>query len=194
MSKRKISDKTVVPARSGVSTRAQLAAAGAGAVGVGVGDGVGIVALLPPVAPALPAPAVALVPAAGGVVAGAAVVTYEAGVRTRILQHTNVIPDLAAIIVSYAAFIGVERLTLRGHTEFVRCVAVFPDGRICSGSNDNSIKIWNREGRCLQTLQGSVIISSKIILVNCLLVDFCIGRKILIYLYIILFFIALYNC
>ena len=177
MSKRKISDKTAAPPPSGINTRARSAAAG---VIVGVGVGVGVVVPFPPVAPALPAPAVVLVPAAGVVVAGAAAVTYEAGVRTRILQHTNVIPDLAAIILSYAAFIGVERLSIQGHTEYVRCVAVFPDGRISSGSDDNSIKIWNREGRCLQTLQGSVIISSKIIFVNCLLVDFCIGRKILI--------------
>ena len=173
MSKRKISDNTIVPPPSGVYTRARSAAAG---VGVGVGAGVGVVAPLPVVVAALPAPAVAVVPAAGGVVAGAAIVTYEAGVRTRILQHTNVIPDLAAIILSYAAFIGVERLSLQGHTELVLCVAVFPDGRICSGSYDSSIKIWNGEGRCLQTLHGSVLFRHTFYLFSSC---FCIGRKIL---------------
>ena len=148
MSKRKISDKTAAPPASGVNTRARSAAAG---VSAGGGGGGGVVAPFPPVVPALPAPAVA-VPAAGGVVAGAAVVTYEAAVRTRILQHTNVVPDLAAIILSYAAFIGVERLALRGHTSNVMCVAVFPDGRICSGSGDTSIKVCKQRPSRFQIL------------------------------------------
>ena len=80
--------------------------------------------------------------------------TYASVVRTRILQYTNLIPDLAGIVLSYAAFI--KRLSLQGHTDYVSCVAVLPDGRICSGSYDKSIKIWNRQGLCLQTLLGSV--------------------------------------
>ena len=158
MSKHKISDKTIVPPPSGVITRAPLAAVGAV---VGIGVGVGIV---PPLAgaPALAlavaavAAGVAPVPPGSVVVAGAAPVTYASVVRTRILQNTNLIPDLAGIVLSYAAFIGVERLSLQGHSSGVWCVAVLPDGRVCSGSGDKSIKIWNREGRCLQTMQGSV--------------------------------------
>ena len=77
------------------------------------------------------------------------------GVRTRILQHTNVIPDLAEIILSYAAFCGEESLSFRGHNKTILCVAVFPNGNFCTGSDDRTIKIWNREGHCVQTLQGN---------------------------------------
>ena len=98
MSKRKISDKTLVLPPSGVTTRARSAAGGA-AVGVGVAAP----AILPAPAPAVAAVAagVAPVPPGSVVVAGAAPVTYAAGVRTRIVQNTNLIPDLAGIVLSY---------------------------------------------------------------------------------------------
>ena len=50
-------------------------------------------------------------------------------------------------------------------------LAILPDGRIISGSNDNSIKIWNSEtGICEKTLIGHTSVSddddcSKIIIV-----------------------------
>ena len=83
-----------------------------------------------------------------------AVMTYNMCVRMRILDNTNIVRDLANLIVEYLGFSGEERLTVRGHTGAIRCVAVFPNGCFCSGSNDNSIKIWNRDGQCLQTLNG----------------------------------------
>ena len=140
MSKRQVADNTVL--RSGVNTPALLAAAGNG--------GVGVVAS-PSVAPAAavavaPAQAVALV---------AFAVTYEARVRTRILQYTNLIADLVGIILSYTAFCGIEKITVYGHTAGVVCVAVFPNGTFCSGSSDKTIKIWNVDGACLRTLQGT---------------------------------------
>lgn len=37
----------------------------------------------------------------------------------------------------------VSCLILKGHTKEVTCIAGLPDGRICSGSEDGTIKIWN---------------------------------------------------
>ena len=82
-------------------------------------------------------------------------VTYAVGVRIYFLDHTNLLPDRVSIIQEYTAFSGVERLTLSGHTDEVECVAVFPNGNICSSSWDATIKVWNRmNGQCIQTLTG----------------------------------------
>ena len=83
--------------------------------------------------------------------------TYAVGVRMYFLDHTNLLPDLVSIIQEYTAFSGVGRLTLSGHTSYVYCVAVFPNGNICSSSYDCTIKIWNRvNGQCIQTLTGRI--------------------------------------
>ena len=124
-------------------------AVGDGALG---GDAVNIVTPLPVVPVPVPAPA----PARSRVVGGA--VTYATGVRMRILQHTNLIRDLAEIILSYSAFCGEERISVEGHSKSVYCIAVFPNGNYCSGSFDKSIKIWNHEGHCIKTLQGNNVI------------------------------------
>ena len=50
-------------------------------------------------------------------------------------------------------------MTLTGHTNFVFCVTQLDDGRICSGSGDETIKIWDvGTGACVMTLtdKGSV--------------------------------------
>jgi len=46
--------------------------------------------------------------------------------------------------------------TLEGHRDSVQSVTFSPDGqRLASGSNDNTIKIWDpASGQCLQTLEG----------------------------------------
>ena len=42
-----------------------------------------------------------------------------------------------------------------GHTAPVNCVAVLPDGRVVSGSSDNTLRVWDTDtGQCLQTLEG----------------------------------------
>lgn len=46
---------------------------------------------------------------------------------------------------------------LRGHDDWVRSVIELRDGSLCSGSADNSIKIWDRaSGRCMSSLQGHI--------------------------------------
>jgi hypothetical protein len=46
--------------------------------------------------------------------------------------------------------------TLEGHTDWVRAIAVLPDGkRAVSGSNDRTLKLWDMEsGELIQTLEG----------------------------------------
>jgi WD40 repeat protein len=46
--------------------------------------------------------------------------------------------------------------SLEGHTDWVRAVAVSPDGRfIVSGSDDRTVKVWELEsGRLLRSLEG----------------------------------------
>mmetsp|Transcript_7740 Transcript_7740/g.11491 ORF Transcript_7740/g.11491 Transcript_7740/m.11491 type:complete len:372 (-) Transcript_7740:157-1272(-) len=49
----------------------------------------------------------------------------------------------------------VEVLTLNGHKEGVRCLAVSNEGMIASGSNDHSVKLWSLpRKRFVQTLRG----------------------------------------
>ena len=36
-----------------------------------------------------------------------------------------------------------EEMTLSGHSSYVNCLTVLPDGRLASGSGDNTIKLWD---------------------------------------------------
>jgi len=46
-----------------------------------------------------------------------------------------------------------EVVPLHGHTDYVMCVAAAPDGRVITGSCDNTFKVW-RDGACERTLQA----------------------------------------
>ena len=47
------------------------------------------------------------------------------------------------------------RISLTGHRNTVRAVAVVDAQRVVSGSDDNTLKLWDLEsGRCVQTLTG----------------------------------------
>ena len=44
---------------------------------------------------------------------------------------------------------------LNGHTAWINCIAVLPNGNIVTGSLDHAAKIWNpTNGQLLQTLAG----------------------------------------
>ena len=48
-----------------------------------------------------------------------------------------------------------DRVMLSGHTCYVTCLLLLPDGRLGSGSDDKTIKIWNILTRqCAMTLIG----------------------------------------
>ncbi|MFM6726125.1 MAG: WD40 repeat domain-containing protein, partial [Dolichospermum sp.] len=51
---------------------------------------------------------------------------------------------------------GEVESTLTGHSDYVNAIAVTPDGKtVISGSDDNTIKIWNLEtGRKKFTFKG----------------------------------------
>ncbi|GAX43656.1 serine/threonine protein kinase with WD-40 repeats [Tolypothrix sp. NIES-4075] len=70
---------------------------------------------------------------------------------------SNYTPKPAPIIVSLRPKPRNWQLvyTLQGHSDLVRAVAISPDGEtLASGSNDNSIKLWNlATGQIIRTLQ-----------------------------------------
>ena len=46
-------------------------------------------------------------------------------------------------------------MTLKGHTNYVRKLALFNNGVLCSASRDSSIKLWDmKSGKCINTLEG----------------------------------------
>ena len=68
------------------------------------------------------------------------------------VTHVNTERTLEA----YDVASGQRRVTLKGHRQDVRCVAVTPDGRrAVSGGADHDVRVWDLEsGVCLACLQG----------------------------------------
>jgi WD40 repeat protein len=85
-------------------------------------------------------------------------------------SHDNTIKLWDADVASEAKFsindsVDTSLATLRGHTSHVWCLCMLPDGRLASGSQDNTIKLWdagiclgtkpsNAASACLATLSG----------------------------------------
>ena len=64
----------------------------------------------------------------------------------------HALDDAAKLALKLRPFSG-EVVTLAGHTDEVRCVASALDGRIITGSEDGTVKVW-RDGVCARTIQA----------------------------------------
>ena len=60
--------------------------------------------------------------------------------------------DAAKLAMKLRPFTG-EVVTLAGHGSAVRGVATAPDGRVITGSYDNTVKVW-RDGACERTIRA----------------------------------------
>ena len=60
--------------------------------------------------------------------------------------------DAAKLARKLRPFSG-EVVTLAGHADSVHAVSAAPDGRIFTGSNDNTVKVW-RDGVCVRTIKA----------------------------------------
>lgn len=62
---------------------------------------------------------------------------------------------------SIQTIIGPGTFESEGHSKTITCVAVFDDGRVVSGSDDFTLRVWDSTtGQCLQTMYGH---SNKIV-------------------------------
>jgi WD40 repeat protein len=50
---------------------------------------------------------------------------------------------------------NIVETTLQGHTYYINSIIQLEDGRLCSCSYDNTIKLWNIDcGQCVLTING----------------------------------------
>ena len=64
----------------------------------------------------------------------------------------HVLCDAANIAMKLRPFSG-EVVTLRGYGGDVNCVSVAPDGRVVTGSDDRTVRVW-RDGVCERTIHA----------------------------------------
>ena len=67
----------------------------------------------------------------------------------------HVLNDAAKLALKLRPFSG-EVVTLQGHTDWVRGLAMTPDGRILTGSDDRTVKAW-RDGACVRTIEAHTL-------------------------------------
>jgi WD40 repeat protein len=60
--------------------------------------------------------------------------------------------DAVTLVLKLRPFSG-EVVTLAGHAHVVHCVAAAPDGRVVTGSYDNTVMVW-RDGACERAIQA----------------------------------------
>ncbi len=80
---------------------------------------------------------------------------YLNDVLEQLNENEIAVLNLALMRLPSDEFLPEATHTLSGHTSSVYCMAVLPDGRIISGSNDKTLRVWDAEsGQCLNTLSG----------------------------------------
>lgn len=65
-----------------------------------------------------------------------------------VIDAMAVLPDNRIVINSWKYLKVIDTVsgairTLKGHSNKVQCITVFPDGRIASGSSDETVKVWD---------------------------------------------------
>lgn len=82
----------------------------------------------------------------------------EAGTRlkqTIFLKHDPVLRAKVMTALAQANYWVKERDRLEGHGDYVQAVSFSPDGSwIATASNDDTVKLWEQDGRLRQTLRG----------------------------------------
>ncbi|MFN7759432.1 MAG: protein kinase domain-containing protein [Pseudanabaena sp.] len=91
------------------------------------------------------------------------VATKQSGSRISHWKRLVIISIVLLVLIAGVVWqtLNKEIQTLKGHGGSVTSVAFSPDGKmIATGSVDNTVKLWSLEGKELQTLKGSAIVSS----------------------------------
>ena len=74
---------------------------------------------------------------------------------SRLISGSGGISDHANTLRVWDAATGECLHILEGHTDWVNCLVILPDGRLVSVSDDLTIRVWDTAtGQCLQTLEG----------------------------------------
>jgi WD40 repeat protein/energy-coupling factor transporter ATP-binding protein EcfA2 len=86
------------------------------------------------------------------------VIAVKAGIKLGNIQEpseelkTNIFEKLQQATYGIS-----EQNQLIGHTREVSGIAISPDGlKLASASNDNTLKLWDLDGKCLNTFQGHI--------------------------------------
>lgn len=91
----------------------------------------------------------------GAIAAGfSACQSTKTGIATNSDQSVGAEQNLR-VVSQKQAVNGVRKQNSLGHTDSVNSVSFSPDGQaITSGSGDNTIKLWKRDGTPIKTLSG----------------------------------------
>ena len=85
------------------------------------------------------------------------VTALQAGqqLKNAIIQPNATLKQTVSVTLQQAVYGVQERNRLIGHESYINIATFSPDGEIiASGSNDNTIKLWDREGKLTKTLSN----------------------------------------